>query len=311
MSLSICSLHADRRCTCRAIRTARPPASPRRRMPSSMVRQRWLSLTRSVLSLTTLFAHADPAIFEKFSTDTLFFIFYFQQGTPHQVRSRIHRSSLVLTRCSVRAQYLAARELKKQSWRYHKNFLTWFQRHEDPKYTTDEVHSCIHSSLLCAHFDDCSSVRTRRVCLFRLRQVRTVLHFRLVSHSVCICSSAVGGVRESRRTSRSSTGTWRMSCPCRPCLRERASERVPVAVRESSRALPFVSFSYILYIFLDIGSLQASNCSKLVRIPQRCNHAPARSITDRKAAQLAKQHEKCTNPRAKHSRGRRAWTASA
>jgi len=40
------------------------------------------------------------------------------QGTPHQ--------------------YLAARELKKQSWRYHKNFLTWFQRHDDPKITTDE-----------------------------------------------------------------------------------------------------------------------------------------------------------------------------
>lgn len=58
----------------------------------------------------------DPAMFEKFDIDTLFFIFYFQQGT-HQ-------------------QYLAGRELKKQSWRYHKNFLTWFQRHEDPTVTT-------------------------------------------------------------------------------------------------------------------------------------------------------------------------------
>jgi CCR4-NOT transcription complex subunit 3 len=56
--------------------------------------------------------------FEKLSVDTLFFIFYFQQGTPHQ--------------------YLAARELKKKSWRYHKNFLTWFQRHDDPKLATDE-----------------------------------------------------------------------------------------------------------------------------------------------------------------------------
>jgi CCR4-NOT transcription complex subunit 3 len=60
----------------------------------------------------------DPAIFERFSTDSLFFIFYFQQGTQHQ--------------------YLAARELKKQSWRYHKNFLTWFQRHDEPKLTTEE-----------------------------------------------------------------------------------------------------------------------------------------------------------------------------
>lgn len=60
----------------------------------------------------------DPLLFDKLSVDTLFFIFYFQQGTPHQ--------------------YLAARELKKQSWRYHKNFLTWFQRHDDPKITTEE-----------------------------------------------------------------------------------------------------------------------------------------------------------------------------
>ena len=60
----------------------------------------------------------DEALFSKLSVDSLFFIFYFQQGTPHQ--------------------YLAARELKKQSWRYHKSFLTWFQRHDDPKVTTDD-----------------------------------------------------------------------------------------------------------------------------------------------------------------------------
>eukprot|EP00026_Physarum_polycephalum_P001544 Phypoly_transcript_01546.p1 GENE.Phypoly_transcript_01546~~Phypoly_transcript_01546.p1 ORF type:complete len:662 (-),score=147.61 Phypoly_transcript_01546:310-2295(-) len=48
-----------------------------------------------------------PSIFEKFDTDTLFFIFYYQQGTYQQ--------------------FLAARELKKQSWRYHKKYLTWFQ----------------------------------------------------------------------------------------------------------------------------------------------------------------------------------------
>ena len=58
------------------------------------------------------------ATFEKFGTDTLFFIFYYQQGTYQQ--------------------YLAARELKKQSWRYHKKYLTWFQRHEEPKVTADD-----------------------------------------------------------------------------------------------------------------------------------------------------------------------------
>ena len=59
-----------------------------------------------------------PASFEKFDTDTLFFIFYYQQGTYQQ--------------------YLAAKELKKQSWRYHKKYLTWFQRHEEPKEITND-----------------------------------------------------------------------------------------------------------------------------------------------------------------------------
>ncbi|KAF8931124.1 proteinral negative regulator of transcription subunit 5, partial [Haplosporangium gracile] len=58
------------------------------------------------------------ATFEKFDIDTLFFIFYYQQGTYQQ--------------------YLAARELKKQSWRFHKKYLTWFQRHEEPKTITDD-----------------------------------------------------------------------------------------------------------------------------------------------------------------------------
>ncbi|KAG0314044.1 general negative regulator of transcription subunit 5 [Linnemannia gamsii] len=35
-------------------------------------------------------------------------------------------------------RYLAARELKKQSWRFHKKYLTWFQRHEEPKAITDD-----------------------------------------------------------------------------------------------------------------------------------------------------------------------------
>ncbi|KAF9113290.1 proteinral negative regulator of transcription subunit 5 [Mortierella sp. AM989] len=65
---------------------------------------------------TGLFENA--TMFEKFDIDTLFFIFYYQQGTYQQ--------------------YLAARELKKQSWRFHKKYLTWFQRHEEPKAITDD-----------------------------------------------------------------------------------------------------------------------------------------------------------------------------
>eukprot|EP01121_Diplochlamys_sp_Union-15-3_P004008 TRINITY_DN13970_c0_g1_i1.p1 TRINITY_DN13970_c0_g1~~TRINITY_DN13970_c0_g1_i1.p1 ORF type:complete len:242 (-),score=39.09 TRINITY_DN13970_c0_g1_i1:55-780(-) len=57
-----------------------------------------------------------PRMFSLYDTDTLFFIFYYQQGTYQQ--------------------YLAAKELKRQSWRYHKKYLTWFQRHEEPKEIT-------------------------------------------------------------------------------------------------------------------------------------------------------------------------------
>jgi len=35
-------------------------------------------------------------------------------------------------------QFLAARELKKHGWRFHKKYLTWFQRHEEPEQTSTE-----------------------------------------------------------------------------------------------------------------------------------------------------------------------------
>ncbi|XP_020589198.1 CCR4-NOT transcription complex subunit 3 isoform X2 [Phalaenopsis equestris] len=65
----------------------------------------------------------NPAFWERlgmdqFGTDTLFFAFYYQQNSYQQ--------------------YLAARELKRLSWRYHRKYNTWFQRHEEPKVTTDE-----------------------------------------------------------------------------------------------------------------------------------------------------------------------------
>lgn len=57
-------------------------------------------------------------LFERLPMDTLFFVFYFQQGTYQQ--------------------YLAAKQLKKHSWRFHKKYMTWFQRHEEPKVATEE-----------------------------------------------------------------------------------------------------------------------------------------------------------------------------
>lgn len=60
----------------------------------------------------------NPTFYEKFDIDTLFYIFYFQQKTTWQ--------------------YLAAQELKRQSWRFHKKYFTWFQRHEEPKAITSD-----------------------------------------------------------------------------------------------------------------------------------------------------------------------------
>jgi CCR4-NOT transcription complex subunit 3 len=37
-----------------------------------------------------------------------------------------------------KAQYLAAKVLKKQSWRFHTKYMMWFQRHEEPKVINEE-----------------------------------------------------------------------------------------------------------------------------------------------------------------------------
>ena len=62
----------------------------------------------------------DPRLYEtgRIDTDTLFYIFYYRQGTYQQ--------------------YLAAKSLKSQSWRFHKQYQTWFQRHEEPKNITED-----------------------------------------------------------------------------------------------------------------------------------------------------------------------------
>lgn len=54
----------------------------------------------------------------RIDTDTLFYLFYYRQGTYQQ--------------------FLAAKALKNQSWRFHKQYQTWFQRHEEPKTITEE-----------------------------------------------------------------------------------------------------------------------------------------------------------------------------
>ena len=60
----------------------------------------------------------DQQLYGRIDTDTLFYIFYYRQGTYEQ--------------------FLAAKSLKSQSWRFHKQYQTWFQRHEEPKTITEE-----------------------------------------------------------------------------------------------------------------------------------------------------------------------------
>ncbi|KAF2271780.1 uncharacterized protein EI97DRAFT_437563 [Westerdykella ornata] len=60
----------------------------------------------------------DPRLYQRIDVDTLFYMFYYRQGTYEQ--------------------YLAAKQLKAQSWRFHKQYQTWFQRHEEPKEITED-----------------------------------------------------------------------------------------------------------------------------------------------------------------------------
>ncbi|KAH0561609.1 CCR4-NOT transcription complex subunit 3 [Cotesia glomerata] len=63
--------------------------------------------------------HSDTVeFFQRLSTETLFFIFYYMEGS--------------------KGQYLAAKALKKQSWRFHTKYMMWFQRHEEPKIINEE-----------------------------------------------------------------------------------------------------------------------------------------------------------------------------
>ncbi|KAJ7067966.1 Not1 N-terminal domain, CCR4-Not complex component-domain-containing protein [Mycena amicta] len=64
------------------------------------------------------------AIFSQLDVETLFYVFYFHPGTYQQ--------------------YLAAKELKRQSWRFHVKYLTWFQRHSEPQAITEEYEQGVY-----------------------------------------------------------------------------------------------------------------------------------------------------------------------
>ncbi|KAE9404440.1 hypothetical protein BT96DRAFT_916793 [Gymnopus androsaceus JB14] len=65
-----------------------------------------------------------PAIFGQLDVETLFYVFYYLPGTYQQ--------------------FLAAKELKRQSWRFHVKYLTWFQRHSEPQAITEEYEQGVY-----------------------------------------------------------------------------------------------------------------------------------------------------------------------
>jgi len=99
--------------------------------------------------------------FQRLTTETLFFIFYYMEGT--------------------KAQYLAAKALKKQSWRFHTKYMMWFQRHEEPKIINDEFEQVrIWTDV---HSPSANDPNLGHLHLFRLRKVGPAeegrLHFRV------------------------------------------------------------------------------------------------------------------------------------
>ena len=75
-------------------------------------------LQRRAVQFPTLPMEVRPEMYGKLEEDTLFFIFYYQQGTKEQL--------------------LAAKELKRRDWVFHMKHRSWFQHYEVPKVATAE-----------------------------------------------------------------------------------------------------------------------------------------------------------------------------
>lgn len=73
-----------------------------------------------------------------------------------------------------KAQYLAAKALKKQSWRFHMKYMMWFQRHEEPKTITDEYEQVSNSFVNPSSIDGPDLIHhsfAGNIYLFWLREV--------------------------------------------------------------------------------------------------------------------------------------------
>lgn len=80
--------------------------------------------TPSYYPQTPLPILSSAGLFSQLDVETLFYIFYYHPGTYQQ--------------------FLAAKELKRQSWRFHVKYLTWFQRHSEPQAITEEYEQGVY-----------------------------------------------------------------------------------------------------------------------------------------------------------------------
>lgn len=95
---------------------------------------------------TPLSVFNDPRLYGRIDTDTLFYLFYYhqngyasqQQQGPPLAGSQQPQAPVQHSGAESYHQYLSAKALKGQSWRFHKQYQTWFQRHEEPKVISEE-----------------------------------------------------------------------------------------------------------------------------------------------------------------------------
>jgi len=78
-----------------------------------------------------------PEFYYRLAPDTLFFVFYYMEVRFLDLIGK-EKAKLNISFQGTRAQYLAAKALKRQSWRFHTKHMMWFQRHEEPKTITDD-----------------------------------------------------------------------------------------------------------------------------------------------------------------------------
>jgi len=78
-----------------------------------------------------------PEFYYRLAPDTLFFVFYYMEVCFLDLIGK-EKAKLNISFQGTRAQYLAAKALKRQSWRFHTKHMMWFQRHEEPKTITDD-----------------------------------------------------------------------------------------------------------------------------------------------------------------------------